>query len=243
MFRGFIFVFMLLGALRAGAADFSQLIVGLAPDWNSRTGKIWLCERGGQSWRVQTPIEVLFGKNGLAWGRGVRGQDEPGLQKKEKDGRAPAGLFRIGKIYTYDTALPAGADYPFYTVTAKDAWIDNPASPDYNKHVVVDLANPPTWYAKERMRLDDFAYHWLVEIRANSDPPVANAGSAIFFHIRRGPTRPTAGCTTMEQLNLLRVIRWLRKSENPHYVLLPRAEYVKKQTAWGLPPLALLEKP
>ena len=36
------------------------------------------------------------------------------------------------------------------------------------------------------MRSGDFAYHWLIEIRHNSDPPVPGAGSAIFFHIRRG---------------------------------------------------------
>ncbi len=41
---------------------------------------------------------VLFGKDGLAWGRGVAGQDEPGLHKVEKDKRAPAGIFKIGEV-------------------------------------------------------------------------------------------------------------------------------------------------
>jgi L,D-peptidoglycan transpeptidase YkuD (ErfK/YbiS/YcfS/YnhG family) len=75
-----------------------------------------------------------------------------------------------------------------------------------------------------------------VEIRHNSDPPVAGAGSAIFFHIRRGELRPTAGCTTMAEDQLVRVIKWLRVERKPSYVLLPAAEYKEKWQAWNLPP-------
>src|SRR3712207_9253115 len=76
----------------------------------------------------------------------------------------------------------------------------------YNKHIVIpDPANPPPWFEKQKMRHGDFAYRWLVEIRHNSDPPVAGDGSAIFFHIRRGVTRPSVGCTTMAENDLVRV--------------------------------------
>lgn len=186
------------------------------------------------------PIPVLFGKHGLAWGRGVRGTEEAGLHKQEHDGRAPAGVFRIGKIYTYDSALPPGSDYPFHTVTEGDAWVDDPMLPEYNRYVAVDAKNPPPWFEKQKMRHNDFAYRWLVEIRHNADPPVPGMGSAIFFHIRRGETRPTSGCTTMAQGNLVSVIRWLRAAENPHYVLLPWNDYQSKWKAWGLPNPVLL---
>jgi L,D-peptidoglycan transpeptidase YkuD (ErfK/YbiS/YcfS/YnhG family) len=178
---------------------------------------------------------VLYGKNGLAWGTGIAGQDESGLRKKERDGRAPAGIFRIGKIYTYDAQLPPGSDYPFHQVSEADIWSDDPRSPNYNKHVVIDPKNPPDNYSHERMRPGDFAYHWLIEIRHNSDPPVPGAGSAIFFHIRRGVTRPTAGCTTMAEENIKRVIKWLRAPRNPCYALLPVSEYASKWQSWNLP--------
>jgi L,D-peptidoglycan transpeptidase YkuD (ErfK/YbiS/YcfS/YnhG family) len=86
------------------------------------------------------------------------------------------------------------------------------------------------------MRSGDFAYHWLIEIRHNSDPPVPGAGSAIFFHIRRGENRPTAGCTTMPEQDLVRIISWLRAARHPCYALLPAADYEKKWRAWDLPP-------
>jgi len=220
-------------------SDCRQLIVAVAPDWNSMTGHMQLFERksAGSNWtKVGGAFPVLFGKSGSAWGTGLAGQNEPGLQKKERDGRAPAGVFRIGKIYTYDAQLPAGADYPFHQVTKADAWVDDVNSPDYNRFVTIeDPANPPPWFEKQKMRHNDFAYRWLVEIRHNSDPPVPGHGSAIFFHIRRGVRRATAGCTTMAESDLVRVIQWLRAPANPCYALLPRNQYERLVKAWNLP--------
>lgn len=145
-------------------------------------------------------------------------------------------MFNIGTIYTYDPTLPEGANYPFHQVSTADAWVDDVNSPNYNRFVTVpDPEHPPVWFDKMKMRHGDFAYHWLVEIRHNSDPPASGAGSAIFFHIRRGETRPTSGCTTMAEPELVKMIRWLRAADHPQYTLLPAAEYAKKWQAWGLP--------
>jgi L,D-peptidoglycan transpeptidase YkuD (ErfK/YbiS/YcfS/YnhG family) len=220
--------------------DCVQLIVGLSPDWDSMRGVLQRFERRGSGdWHsVSDPVPVLFGKNGLAWGRGLAGQEESGRRKKERDGRAPAGVFRIGKIYTYDPALPPGADYPFHQVTTADAWIGDPKRADYNQFVTIDdPENPPPWFEKQKMRHSDFAYRWLVEIRHNSDPPLPNEGSAIFFHIRRGPARPTSGCTTMAEGDLVTLITWLRSERHPCYVLLPRPIYEAKMKLWNLPAL------
>ena len=103
--------------------DCAQLIVALALDWNAVHGRLYLLDKIGGKWRVHAgPVPVLFGKNGLAWGSGIAGQDEPGLRKHERDGRAPAGIFRVGEVFTYDAALPPGANYPFHQVTEADVW-------------------------------------------------------------------------------------------------------------------------
>lgn len=83
--------------------DCTQLILGIAPTWNSMRGELRLFERsGGGDWAPVTgSFPALFGKNGVAWGTGLAGQNEPGLRKKERDGRAPAGIFEIGKIFGY----------------------------------------------------------------------------------------------------------------------------------------------
>jgi L,D-peptidoglycan transpeptidase YkuD (ErfK/YbiS/YcfS/YnhG family) len=238
-----IFRILILAALGSNACaarvpdDCTQLILAIAPGWDSMRGALQLFERSRSGpWNaVSAPLPVLFGKSGLAWGTGLAGQDEPGLRKKERDGRAPAGIFRIGTVYTYDAELPSGGNYPFHQVTEADLWSDDPRSPDYNRHVVIDPKNPPNGYSHEKMRSGDFAYRWLIEIRHNSDPPIPGDGSAIFFHIRRGVNRPTTGCTTMAESDLVKVVAWLREDRHPCYALLPRAEYEKKWRAWNLP--------
>jgi L,D-peptidoglycan transpeptidase YkuD (ErfK/YbiS/YcfS/YnhG family) len=213
----------------------SQIIIGIAPTWNSMHGRLQRFDKTAEGWRAAgPPVPVLFGKSGLAWGRGlINGQGPP--MKMEKDHRAPAGVFRIGMIYTYDRLLPPGADYPFHTVGNGDAWVDDVHDPHYNEHVSVDVNNLPPWFEKQKMRRGDFAYRWLVEIRHNADPPVPGYGSAIFFHIRRGPNRPSSGCTTMAEKDLVDLIRWLRTSANPVYVCLPQSEYYDHWKIWGLP--------
>src|SRR5438094_2151070 len=104
----------LASSARAGGVptDCSQLIVAIAPDWNSMRGKLQLFERThGGDWSATTSaLPVLFGKNGLAWGTGLIGQYEPGLRKKERDGRAPAGIFASGKVIGFDAEEPQGGD-------------------------------------------------------------------------------------------------------------------------------------
>jgi L,D-peptidoglycan transpeptidase YkuD (ErfK/YbiS/YcfS/YnhG family) len=214
----------------------TQLIIGIASTWDSMHGQLRRFDKTPAGWRpAGPPVPVLFGKSGMAWGRGLIIGQGHAPEKLEHDHRAPAGVFRIGIIYTYDQSLPPGADFPFHTVGDSDAWVDDIHNPHYNQHVTVDPKNPPPWFEKQKMRSGDFAYRWLVEIRHNADPPIPGYGSAIFFHIRRGPNRPSAGCTTLAESSLIDMIRWLRASDNPAYVCLPRSEYLARWKEWGLP--------
>src|SRR5947207_3201248 len=62
--------------------DCTQLILGIAPTWDSMRGELRLFERShrGDWVSVAGPFPVLFGKNGLAWGaaRHNCGSPEPG---------------------------------------------------------------------------------------------------------------------------------------------------------------------
>src|SRR2546423_14397963 len=111
----------------AGVPDnCTQLIVGIAPDWNSMRGEMQLFERsaGGDWSPVSNRWPVLFGKHGLAWGSGLAGQSENGLRKTERDGRAPAGIFQIGKNYTLEGSLSSGGCFPFHPGTTGDPRVD-----------------------------------------------------------------------------------------------------------------------
>ena len=217
-----------------------QLIVARAPGWNSNTATLQAYQRASarDPWQpvFAQPISVLLGRSGLAWGRGVFDMPANGIPMKvEKDRRAPAGLFQLGSLFGYAPAPPAGTRWPYQQVGPWDAYIDDPTNPHYNTHVRVDPRNVPSWFEKQKMRLGDSAYKWMLEIRHNQKPAAPGYGSAIFFHVRRGPTTPTAGCTTMAESNLIRLIQWLDPKASPHYVLLPEKDYQALRGPWRLP--------
>jgi L,D-peptidoglycan transpeptidase YkuD (ErfK/YbiS/YcfS/YnhG family) len=232
---------LLCQALQAQIPDACrQLIVSQSPKWSSTTAQMQVFQRRSarEPWQRgwQSSVPVLLGRNGLAWGRGVFVAPENGVGAKvERDGKAPAGVFQLGQLFGYAEAAPSGTRWPYLQVTPYDAWVDDVNSPHYNQHVRVNPRAIPPWFEKQRMRLGDSAYKWMLAIQHNAQPPAAGYGSAIFFHVRRGATRPTAGCTSMAEENLVRLIRWLDPQASPLYVLLPAADYAALRAAWRLP--------
>jgi L,D-peptidoglycan transpeptidase YkuD (ErfK/YbiS/YcfS/YnhG family) len=217
-----------------------QVIVARADNWNAQTARLQAFQRKSaqDAWKpvFAETVPVMLGRSGLAWGRGPFRPLANGIPLKvEKDGRAPAGVFQLGSLFGYAAQPPAGTRWPYIQVGPWDAYIDDPNHPRYNQHVRVNPDNVPPWFEKQRMRLGDAAYKWMLEIRHNQNPVAPGYGSAIFFHVRRGPNRPSAGCTTMAVENLEAMIRWLDASASPHYVLLPEAEYQRLRASWRLP--------
>lgn len=217
-----------------------QVIVARAPSWNSNTASLQCFQRASarDPWQpvFAKPFPVLLGKKGLAWGRGAFTPPANGVPAKiEKDWKAPAGVFQLGLLFGYAAQPPGGTRWPYHQVGPLDAYVDDPQNPYYNQHVRVNPNSIPPWFEKQKMRLGDAAYKWMLEIRHNQKPAAPGYGSAIFFHVRRGPDKPSAGCTTMAVENLEKLIRWVDPGAYPHYVLLPAADYDYLRGPWRLP--------
>ena len=91
--------------------DCTQLILGIAPTWNSMRGELRLFERprGGDWSAVAGPFPVLFGKNGLAWGTGTcRTKRARRSQRKSEMVARPRAIFEIGQVFGYEAHLPPG---------------------------------------------------------------------------------------------------------------------------------------
>lgn len=218
-----------------------QLLLATAPNENSHLGSMTGYERDSAKspWKITFPkIPVIFGEKGLAWGRGLH-SPQPGLQKKEGDRRAPAGRFKVGFSMGYAPQLPSGnRGWSYHQVTERDAWIDDPAIPHlYNHLFTLKSGEPePTWFQNQRKRLGDFAYAWKILIEHNYDRPIPGEGSAIFFHIRRGETKPSVGCTVMAENDLIKILCWLDpQATSVEYVLLSEKDYQQKRASWNLP--------
>jgi len=226
-----------------------QMILAVADNNNSPTGRLQLFSRDAQgNWKADSDTwSVNFGKNGLAWGIGLH-PDQNGSKKQEGDWRTPAGVFRVGKVLGNPAQPPAGGKgWPYHHKTELDTWPENSSNPFYNQLYTVDPANKPNWYEKERFRLGDPAYHYLIVVDHNrkrdsiDETPrsIPGYGSAIFFHTQRqyanGKPKPSAGCTTMPRERLVEVINWLEPGSEARYVVLSEADYQAKWQEWGLP--------
>lgn len=219
-------------------ASSNQLVLGVAPNWDSSQVTLKKFERKGNQWvQVGDAWNGRLGKNGLVWGLGLHKNPSGAAVKQESDGRAPAGAFYLGGAWGYDAQIAKHRNLFYRQVSTRDLWVEDPASPQYNRHVILDHEPATEWEKKQQMKQNDYPHSLKLFIAHNAPPRAQNGhGSAIFFHIwRGGGSKPTAGCTTMVEDRLRSLIRWVDPSEKPVYVLLPKSEYDKLRAPWGLP--------
>lgn len=216
-----------------------QLVVVTTDDWGGIQGQLRAFVRTDDGWQAQ-PISsaVTIGRTGSAWGIGLH-PAQPGQQKKEGDGKAPAGIFALTSGFGY--AAITGLEIPYQQMQRSHYCMDVNDSAYYNQIVDASIVGDEAVKgSSEGMRRDlhygDELYRQGVFV-AHNPQNIPGAGSCIFLHLWRGEDKPTAGCTAMPGEVMDELIRWLDADEAPAMVLLPRAEYKKRQSAWGLPAL------
>jgi len=220
--------------------DAGQVVVVTTPGWDADHGTLRAYEHGAGGWRaVGAAQPVTVGRAGAAWGIGLHPAPAAGPVKREGDGRAPAGVFRIGTAFGY--AANAGTALPYAPMDVSDWCIDVPASPLYNRIVDArDVGAEAIAGSTEPMRRDlhadgDQRYRlgFVVEHNPGALP---GAGSCIFAHLWKAPGAPTAGCTAMAPATMQTLLGWLRPEAAPVLVLLPTDEYARLHAGWHLPP-------
>lgn len=219
-------------------AGSTQCLVGIADHWDVSSATLRLYYKTDGVWTPDGPSwQARLGKSGLVWGSGIHPVPVGAATKKEGDMRSPAGVFAIGGVWGYDSGIRKHPKLFYRKVTSRDLWIEDPASPQYNRNVILDHEPATAWEKKQQMKQRDPAHALKLFIAHNAPPKaVPNAGSSIFFHIwRGGGSRATAGCTTMEEAKLRALVARLDPTRRPLYILLPKAEYQKFRTAWKLP--------
>lgn len=217
-----------------------QMIVSTTADWDAVDATLQRYERAapGQPWTaVGAPIPAAVGRTGLAWGTGIH--PDPAIEgpdKREGDGKAPAGVYHLSSAFGYAPAAEAAwVRMPYVQSTASIECVDDSRSRFYNRRVDRDTIAQPDWTSHEEMRRNDEVYRWGVWVDHNSDPPRPMGGSCIFLHVWAGPGVATSGCTSMAESNLREVLAWLDPRARPVLVQLPAAAYAGLRGAWGLP--------
>lgn len=239
---------LLLVAGGAGAAelpwsDSRQLVLVVSHDWNDARAVLTAWTRGadGRWVPAQPAVPASIGRAGAAWGLGLH-PAQPGVQKREGDGKSPAGVFELGPAFGSAPTLATALEY---TPMSATHWcMDVADSPHYNRIVDAKIVGAAAVQGStERMRLDlatpgDARYSQGFVIRHNP-ANVPGAGSCIFGHLWKAPDAPTAGCTAMTEAAMSALLGWLDPAAHPVLVLLPRGEYEKLRGEWALPDLSL----
>ena len=216
-----------------------QALVVTTKDWSSVDATLRLYERkdAKSAWiSVGETIPAVVGRTGLAWGRGIH-PDPPagGPQKREGDGKAPAGIFKLGLSFGYAPAEEVPwIGLPYRQMKESSKCVDDSSSLFYNR-LLEEGSVRRDWNSVEDMRRSDGQYRLGIVIEHNTNPVAPRGGSCIFFHIWVKPSKGTAGCTAVSATDMEKTLRRLGPGENSILIQLPQAEYERMRTPWGLP--------
>lgn len=137
-------------------------------------------------------VRAALGKEGVT----------PAGDKREGDGKSPAGDWPIRYLfYRPDRGEAPRTAVPVVALSPDDGWCDDPAHPDYNRHVKLPFAA-----GHEKLWRDDHIYDLIVVLGHNDDPPVPGMGSAIFMHLARDNYAGTEGCVALARDDLLELL-------------------------------------
>ena len=215
----------------------SQLLVVTTATWDTTGGMLRRYSRDATGrWRAEgTRVPIVVGRTGLAWGVGFASAAAGEPAKREGDGKAPAGVFPLGRAFGFaPSAKAVGTRLPYLRLIETTECVDDTASAHYNGIVDRRRVARVDWTSSERMRRIEL-YRLGVVVDYNARPPAAGRGSCIFLHVWGGARSSTAGCTAMAEPALAEVVRWLDPARRPALVQLTDAAYARRRAAWGLP--------
>ncbi len=196
-----------------------QIILVISDDFNTSKARLFTYEKQANGYvRVFESFSVNLGRNGLGWGEGIKKvehlKNEP--LKYEGDGRAPAGIFKLGYAFGYASKNPSKLTY----IQATDDLIcvDDAQNKFYNQ--VLHVSDKSKIKSYENMHRNDNLYEIGVMVGHNSDN-ISKRGSCIFLHIEKGNDSATAGCTSMSIEKLSSLMAWLDAKKAPILIQLP----------------------
>ncbi len=219
-------------------ANARQLVLVVAGDWKASRAGLARYEREttGSPWkRVGEPEACALGRNGLGWGKGLAPNPDKGPQKREGDGKTPAGVFSLpgafGSLAAQDAAA-MGVALPFTRITPGLVCVTDPASASFNRLTDKSAADVSRY---DRMNRDSGVNALGAVIGHNLTDPAPKAGSCVFLNISEGQGKATGGSVGCPASAVKNILTWLDPRKNPVIVILPQEEYATLRPALGLP--------
>ncbi|MFF3194445.1 L,D-transpeptidase family protein [Streptomyces misionensis] len=183
----------------------TQLIIAQAPDTGATTGTVTWWDRRGGTWVRAGSAPARFGAKGLV----------EGAARTQGTDTTPTGLYDLP--FGFGTkAAPGGTRVPYRAVRESSWWCQDNASSSYNRWTD---PLPRDCRASESEHLSAYAgqYAYALVVGFNYHRPVRGRGAGIFLHVNgRGAT---AGCVSVPEADMRRILRWVVPRRAPHIVL------------------------
>ncbi len=182
-----------------------QIVVVFNETPQQNTAVLVAMEKKDNEWKVISgPITAGIGRKGFA---------APNA-KREGDQKSPTGFFRLGQLFCYEKEV--NTQMPFIQTTAEDKWIDDPDSPDYNRHIR-GATNAKSY---ENLLLKGNDYRYCMAIEYNMHPVEKGKGSAIFLHLSVGKTiNSSSGCVVLLQKDMESLLHWMNPQLRPSILM------------------------
>ena len=185
-----------------GIHDAKQVIAVTTSGYGTSYATFRAYRKTSSGWhRVFGPWSARIGYNGFA----------PRGDKREGDGRTPTGSYHFQ--FMFGVYTDPGVRYHYRRALRTSYWDDDSSSANYNTWV--DSRRDATGRSPEPMHVSP-AYNYGAVIGYNlSRTP--GRGSAIFLHVSHRSA--TAGCVSIAQSRLVKVLRWLRPGLHPRIIM------------------------
>jgi L,D-peptidoglycan transpeptidase YkuD (ErfK/YbiS/YcfS/YnhG family) len=195
---------------RTGSA--TQVVTVTAPSTGSTTATLQAWSKSGSAWRKVGPaVPGFVGSNGMS------------THTNEGLSATPMGSFTLTQAFGANS--DPGTDLPYFRTTPADWWISQTSGRGadlYNTHqrcasnCAFTRGDP-----NEHLHYETPYYNYAVVIdynTANAPGGVKlGAGSAFFLHVEHNG--PTAGCVSIPQDQLVRIMRWLDPAAHPRILI------------------------
>jgi len=174
-----------------GLGDAERVVVVAASALRTTRATARTYARTGDGWRrVRAAMPARLGASGLRSAR----------LRREGDGTTPIGTY--GFVYGFGSQPDPGlTGFGWRRLSPQSCW--SARRGDYNRWLDARPCPGEDLWASSRV-----AYRYAMVIDFNYRRPVYGRGSGIFLHAQTG--RPTRGCVSLREPDLLPVLRWLR---------------------------------
>lgn len=191
-----------LPARMADTGGGTQLITAVAPERSSTTGTVTWWNREDGRWVRSGSAPARFGASGLA----------AGASRTQGTNTTPTGLYGLPYAFGIEAA-PPGTAYPYRRVHQDSWWCQDNDSRSYNRWTEPRAADCRAAESEHLITYRAQYAHALV-IGFNYERPVRGRGAGIFLHVNgRGAT---AGCVSVSEDAMRRILRWADPARRPH---------------------------